>query len=84
MALTLETAKQYLRVDSDDDNSLIKNLMVAAASYMAAAVDDYSTKCAADERFAGLGDPWAGQKRKVGSGCDRQVSGKCGQHLKRK
>ena len=56
MALTLEPAKQYLRVDSDDDNSLIKNLMVAAASYMAAAVDDYSTKCAADERFAGLGD----------------------------
>lgn len=56
MALTLERTKEYLRVDSDDDDALVTSLMVASASYMAAAVDGYSEKCKSDSQFSALGD----------------------------
>ena len=42
--MTLNDAKLYLRVDNDDENNLINELMKSAVSYMAGAIDGYEEK----------------------------------------
>ena len=42
--LTLEEAKNYLRVDYDEDDTLLQSLMIAAIDYLRDAIDDFDTK----------------------------------------
>lgn len=44
--MTLDSVKNYLRVDSDADDTLIENLMVVAEGYIRDAVTDYNKKVA--------------------------------------
>lgn len=44
--MTLDSVKNYLRVDSDADDTLIENLMVVAEGYIRDAVTDYDLKVA--------------------------------------
>jgi uncharacterized phage protein (predicted DNA packaging) len=40
--MTIYDVKNYLRVDTDDDDTLINTLMEAADSYLQGAVDNYT------------------------------------------
>lgn len=44
MAITLEKVKNYLRIDTDHEDTLLEQFMAAAESYLVAAVDGYSDK----------------------------------------
>lgn len=56
MAITLESAKAYLRVDGTYDDSLITQCIAAARAHMDAAVDDFDTRYGNDSKFAALAD----------------------------
>lgn len=43
--LTLEKAKEYLRVDFDDDDNLISDLILVADQYLRDAITNYDEKC---------------------------------------
>ena len=42
--LTLEEAKNYLRIDYDEDDSLLQSLMTVTVDYLRDAIDDFDTK----------------------------------------
>lgn len=42
--LTLEEAKNYLRIDYTEDDSLLQSLMTATVDYLRDAIDDFDTK----------------------------------------
>ena len=42
--LTLEEAKNYLRIDYEEDDSLLQSLLVAAMDYLRDSIDDFDTK----------------------------------------
>ena len=42
--LTLEEAKNYLRIDYDEDDSLLQSLMTATVDYLRDAIDDFDKK----------------------------------------
>lgn len=48
--LTLEEAKNYLRIDYTEDDSLLQSLMTATVAYLRDAIDDFDTK-ATKEKF---------------------------------
>ncbi len=39
--LTLEEAKNYLRIDYNEDDSLLQSLMTATVDYLRDAIDDF-------------------------------------------
>ena len=48
--LTLEEAKNYLRIDYDEDDTLLQSLMIAAIDYLRDAINDFDKK-ATKEKF---------------------------------
>ena len=42
--MTIEKVKDYLRVDGDDDDSIIQTMMEAAKEYIVSAVGEYDEK----------------------------------------
>ena len=48
--LTLEEAKNYLRIDYDDDDLLLQSLLVATMDYLRDAINDFDKK-ATKEKF---------------------------------
>lgn len=42
--MTIEQVKDYLRVDGDDDDSIIQTMMEAAKEYIVSAVGEYDEK----------------------------------------
>lgn len=42
--MDLEFVKNYLRVDTDEDDSLINHLIKSANAYMSGAIDEYDSK----------------------------------------
>lgn len=56
MAITLESAKAYLRVDGTYDDSLVTQCIAAARAHLNAAVDDFDTRYGNDDKFAALAD----------------------------
>ena len=42
--LTLEEAKNYLRIDYDDDDLLLQSLLVATMDYLRDAINDFDKK----------------------------------------
>lgn len=58
MAITLDSVKKYLRIDSDItyDDSFLNQCMAAANAYCINAIDDFQSHCSADEKFAGEAD----------------------------
>lgn len=54
--ITLDSVKNYLRVDSTYDDSLIQSCISAAQAHLEAAIDDYDTIYAKDTGFAALAD----------------------------
>lgn len=56
MAITLESAKAYLRLDDTYDDSLITQCIAAAHAHMDGAVDSFETRYGNDEKFATLAD----------------------------
>ena len=42
--LTLEEAKNYLRIDYDEDDTLLQSLMIAAIDYLRDAINDFDKK----------------------------------------
>lgn len=56
MAITLESAKAYLRVDGTYDDSLITQCIAAARAHLNAAVDDFDTRYGNDDKFAAIAD----------------------------
>lgn len=42
--MTIEDAKLYLRIDGNDEDALINDLLKASESYLSDAIDDYETK----------------------------------------
>ena len=56
MAITLESAKAYLRVDGTYDDSLITQCIAAARAHMDGAVDNFETRYSNDDKFATLAD----------------------------
>lgn len=42
--LTLNEAKNYLRIDYDDDDLWLQSLLVATVDYLRDAIDDFDTK----------------------------------------
>lgn len=55
MAVTLAQVKNYLRLDTDYEDALLQQFMVAADSYLSASVDGYSEKLA-DSDFESKAD----------------------------
>lgn len=47
--LTLEEAKNYLRIDYNEDDTLLQSLMIAAIDYLKDAIDDFDTKVEKDK-----------------------------------
>lgn len=56
MAITLESAKAYLRVDDTYDDSLITQCIAAARAHMDGAVDSFDARYGNDDKFAALAD----------------------------
>lgn len=56
MAITLESVKNYLRIDADYDDSLITQCIAAARGHMDGAVDSFETRYSNDNKFAALAD----------------------------
>lgn len=54
--MTLETVKNYLRVDGNDDDSLIQLEIDAAHAYMCGAVSNFTALYEADEAFRNAAD----------------------------
>lgn len=54
--LNLVDVKAYLRVDYDDDDNLLSNMIASADAYLHAAVDDYDKYYAEDSRFKSVAD----------------------------
>ena len=52
--LTLEEAKNYLRIDYDEDDSLLQSLMTATVDYLRDAIDDFDTKVTKKNLTKGL------------------------------
>jgi DNA packaging protein, QLRG family len=48
--LTLKEAKKYLRIDYDEDDSLLQSLVTATVDYLRDAIDDFDIK-ATKEKF---------------------------------
>lgn len=46
--LSLKDVKNYIRVDVDEDDKLIENMMNSAYSYVRGAIDDFEIKCEND------------------------------------
>lgn len=44
MAISLSDAKAYLRVDCDDEDTLIERLIATSEAYLSGAVDSYSER----------------------------------------
>ena len=42
--LTLEEAKNYLRIDYNEDDTLLQSLMIAAIDYLRDAINDFDKK----------------------------------------
>ena len=42
--LTLEEAKNYLRIDYNEDDTLLQSLMIAAIDYLKDAINDFDKK----------------------------------------
>lgn len=56
MAITLDDAKNYLRIDYDYDDDFILQCIASATSYMKNAVSDFETLYAGDTSFAKTAD----------------------------
>ena len=56
MAISLESAMAYLRVDGSYDDSLITQCIAAARAHMDGAVDNFETRYSNDDKFAALAD----------------------------
>lgn len=56
MAITLDDAKNYLRIDYDYDDGFILQCVASATSYMKNAVSDFETLYAGDTSFAKTAD----------------------------
>lgn len=56
MAITLDDAKNYLRIDYDYDDYFILQCVASATSYMKNAVSDFETLYAGDTSFAKTAD----------------------------
>lgn len=56
MAITLDDAKNYLRIDYDYDDAFIAQCIASAESYMKNAVSDFSDLYANDASFANTAD----------------------------
>ena len=52
MAVTLELAKNYLRVDGTEEDALIERFLETAESYMRNAISDYEENYSTNTRFA--------------------------------
>lgn len=53
--ITLDAAKEYLRIDGEEEDSLLAGCMSAADAYMQAAISDYAAKYT-DSTFSALAD----------------------------
>lgn len=47
--LTLDEAKNYLRIDYDDDDLWLQSLLVATVDYLKDAIDDFDVKVEKDK-----------------------------------
>lgn len=56
MSVTVETVKKYLRVDYDDEDGLLENLIEAAESYLHNAISDYDALYSTSEKFSAQAD----------------------------
>ena len=56
MAITLESVKNYLRIDADYDDSLFTQCIAAASAHMDGAVDNFEARYSNDDKFAALAD----------------------------
>ena len=56
MAITLESVKNYLRIDADYDDSLITQCIAAARAHMDGAVDNFDARYSNNDKFAALAD----------------------------
>lgn len=56
MAVTLELAKNYLRVDGSEEDALIERFLETAESYMRNAISDYEENYSTNTRFAAQAD----------------------------
>lgn len=54
--LSLDTVKEYLRVDTDTDDALIQLEMEAAKQYMVGAVTDFTSRYPEEAGFASAAD----------------------------
>lgn len=49
--ITLDECKIYLRIDTDEEDSLIENFIEVAESYLIDGVTDYQKNYSADEKY---------------------------------
>ena len=52
--LTLEEAKNYLRIDYNEDDTLLQSLMIAAIDYLRDAINDFDKKATKKSLLKGL------------------------------
>ena len=58
MAITLDSVKNYLRIDSDItcDDGFLGQCITAANAYCINAIDDFEANCSADAKYSGEAD----------------------------
>ncbi len=55
MVLTLDSVKEYLRIDSDAEDDLLERFMTTAEAYLQGGVTNYNANLA-DPKFSALAD----------------------------